>query len=97
MVEPEQRVSAHIEARAQDQAQDQAEHAAGLRAAGVRDFLSKAQIILVDDLREHGVSTSVPIEVEDEDDGNGAIVEDVPINIDDDEETAAAEAAPPPW
>jgi len=95
MVEPEQRVSAHIEARAQDQAQDQVEHVADLRAAGERDLLSEAQVILVDNLREHGVSTSVPIEVEDDDDGNGVILEDVPINIDDDEDPAA-EVAPPP-
>ena len=63
MVEPEQRVSAYIEARAQAQAQDQVEHVADLRAAGERDLLSEAHVILVDNLREHGVSTSVPMAI----------------------------------
>ena len=86
-------MSAHIEARAQDQAQDQVEHVADLRAAGERDLLSEAQVVLVDNLQEHGVSTSVSIEVEQDADGNVV----VPIIIDDIEETAADEAAPPPW
>ena len=66
---------------------------ADLRAAGERDLLSEAQVVLVDNLQEHGVSTSVSIEVEQDADGNVV----VPIVIDDDEETAADEAAPPPW
>ena len=72
-----------------------ADHDLGLRirAAGERELLSEAQVVLVDNLREHGVSTSVPIEVEHDADGNGV----APIIIDGDEEPAAAEAAPPPW
>ena len=57
-------------------------------AAGERDLLSEAQVVLVDNLQEHGVSTSVSIEVEQDADGNVV----VPIIIDDDDETAAGEA-----
>ena len=53
--------------------------------------------MLVDNLREHGVSTSIPIEVEDDDDDNDGVVEHVPISINDDEEPAADEASPPAW
>ena len=83
------------QARSQHQAQDQVQgiNVADLRAAGERDLLSEAQVVLVDNLQEHGVSTSVSIEMEQDADGNVV----VPIIIDDDEETAAAEAAPPPW
>ena len=62
-------------------------------AAGERDLLSEAQVVLVDNLQEHGVSTSVSIEVEQDADGNVV----VPIIIDDDDETAADGAGPPPW
>ena len=62
-------------------------------AAGERDLLSEAQVVLVDNLQEHGVSTSVSIDVEQDADGNVV----VPIIIDDDEKTAADEVAPPPW
>ena len=87
---------ASLQPGSQDQAQDQVEHVADLRAAGERDLLREAQVIVVDNLREHGVSTSVPIEVEDDADDDGVIVEDVPINIDDDEDPAT-EADRPPW
>ena len=92
-VEPAQ--DEDIEARSQHQAQDQVQgiNVADLRAAGERDLLSEAQVVLVDNLQEHGVSTSVSIEVEQDADGNVV----VPIIIDDDEETAADEATPPPW
>ena len=55
--------------------------------------------MLVDNLREHRVSTSTPIEVEGDDDDNDVVrvVEHVPISINGDEEPAAAEASPPPW
>jgi hypothetical protein len=62
-------------------------------AAGERDLLSEAQVVLVDNLQEHGVSTSVSIEVEQDADGNVV----VPIIIDDDDETAADGAGTPPW
>ena len=92
-VEPAQ--DEDIEARSQHQAQDQVQgiNVADLRAAGERDLLSEAQVVLVDNLQEHGVSTSVSFEVEQDADGNVV----VPIIIDDDEETAADEATPPPW
>ena len=92
-VEPAQSQDEDIEARSRHQAQDQVQgiNATDLRAAGERDLLSEAQVLLVDNLQEHGVSTSVSIEVEQDADGNVV----VPIIIDDDEETAAAEAAPP--
>jgi hypothetical protein len=91
-VEPAQ--DEDIEARSQHQAQDQVQgiNVADLRAAGERDLLSEAQVLLFDNLQEHGVSTSVSIEVEHDADGNVV----VPIIIDDDEKTAADEAAPPP-
>ena len=92
-VEPAQ--DEDIEARSQHQAQDQVQgiNVADLRAAGEHDLLSEAQVVLVDNLQEHGVSTSVSIEVEQDADGNVV----VPIIIDDDEKTAADEVAPPPW
>ena len=92
-VEPAQ--DEDIEARSQHQAQDQVQgiNVADLRAAGERDLLSEAEVVLVDNLQEHGVSTSVSFEVEQDADGNVV----VPIIIDDDEETAADEATPSPW
>ena len=53
--------------------------------------------MLVDNLREHGVSTSIPIEMEGDGNDNDGVVEHVPISINGDEEPAAAEASPPPW
>ena len=49
-------------------------YAADHRAAGERGLLSEARVILVGNLCEHGVATSVPIEVEGDEDGNGAVV-----------------------
>ena len=92
-VEPAQ--DEDIEARSQHQAQDQVQgiNVADLCAAGEHNLLSKAQVVLVDNLQEHRVSTSVSIEVEQ--DANGNVV--VLIIIDDDDKTTANEAAPPPW
>ena len=92
-VEPTQ--DEDIEAWSQHQAQDQVQgiNVADLCTAGEHDLLSEAQVVLVDNLQEHGVSTSVSIKVEEDADGNVVI----PIVIDNDEETAAAEAGPPPW
>ena len=51
----------------------------------------------VDNLHEHGVRTSIPIEVEGDDDDNNGIVEHILISINDDDGPATAEAFPPPW
>ena len=92
-VEPTQ--DEDIEAWSQHQAQDQVQgiNVADLCAAGECDLLSKAQVVLVDNLQEHRVSTSVSIEVEQDAYGNIVVL----IIIDDDDETTTNEVAPPPW